>query len=100
MELKKIQMKKKSETKAVREFNKWHNNRLNDIVEFDNNIFEANLNDVKHLSKEKLEYAICRFIPEIKKLKSNDDYPGKTLYEMCVAIQKYQRQKLETSRWP
>ena len=92
MELKKVQMKKRSETKmmwAVRAFNECRNNRLNDILAFDNNIFEANLNDVEHLTKEKLEYGMCRFIPEVRKLKSGDDYPGKTLYEMCVAIQKF-----------
>ena len=92
MELKKVQMKKRSEYKmmwAVRAFNEWHSNRLNDIINFDNKIFDANLADVEKLSKENFEYAMCRFIPEVRKLKSGDDYPGKTLYEMCVAIQKY-----------
>ena len=36
-----------------------------------------------------MEYALCRFIPEVRKLKSGDDYLGKTLYEMVVAIQKF-----------
>ena len=92
MELKKVQMKKRSEYKmmwAVRAFKEWRMNRLNDIMNFDNTIFGANLDDMPSLTKEKLEYAMCHFISEVRKLKSGDDYPGKTLYEMCVVIQKY-----------
>ena len=92
MELKTVQLKKRTEYKmmwGVRAFNEWRTNRLNDIVNFDNKIFEANLNDIANLSKENLEYALCRFIPEVRKLKTGDDYPGKTLYEMIVSIQKF-----------
>ena len=74
---------------AVRAFQDWRNSRLSDIENFDNVIFEANLNNVQGLSKEVFEYAMIRFIPEVTKLKTGEDYPGKTLYEMCVAIQKY-----------
>ena len=74
---------------AVRAFKEWRMNRLNDIMQFDNAIFAANLDEIESLSKENLEYTMCRFIPEVTKLKSGKDYPGKTLYEMCVAIQKY-----------
>ena len=91
-QLKKFQMKKRSEIKmmwAVRAFQDWRNSRLSDIENFDNVIFEANLNNVQGLSKEVFEYAMIRFIPEVTKLKTGEDYPGKTLYEMCVAIQKY-----------
>ena len=91
-DLKKVQMKKRSEYKmnwAVRAYNEWRSNRLNDIINFDNKIFAANLSDIVNLTKENLEYAMCRFIPEVRKLNSGNDYPGKTLYEMCVAIQKY-----------
>ena len=91
-QLKQVQMKKRSEYKmmwAVRAYNEWRNNRLNDIMNFDNKIFEANLNNIDNLTKEQLEYGLVRFIPEVRKLKSGDDYPGKTLYEMCVAIQKF-----------
>ena len=100
MELKQVQLKKRTEFKmmwAIRAFNEWHTNRLNDIENFDNKIFEANLSDVDKLSKESFEYAMCHFIPEVRKLKSGDDYPGKTLYEMCVAIQKYVN--LNGKRW-
>ena len=96
MELKKVQMKRRSELKmmwAVRAFKEWQNNRLNDIEKFDIMIFEANLDSIENLTKETLEYALCRFVLEVTKLKSGDDYPGKTLYEMVVAIQKFVNMK-------
>ena len=85
-------MKKRSQSKmmwAVRAYNDWRNSRLSDNNIFDINIFDANLDNLANLMKENLEYAMCRFIPEVRKLKDGDNYPGKTLYEMCVAIQKY-----------
>ena len=36
-----------------------------------------------------LNHALCRFIPEVTKSKGEGPYPGKTLYQMVVAIQKY-----------
>ena len=32
---------------------------------------------------------MCRFIPEATKQSSEGPYPGKTLYQLVVAIQKY-----------
>ena len=58
-------------------------NRLNDIVNFDNVIFEANLENVDQLSKESLEYSLCRFIPEVTKIKDGSDFPGKNTMK-CV----------------
>ena len=65
---------------AVRAYNDWRKSRLNDIVNFDNNIYEADLSKVENLTKEKLEYAMCHFISEVRKLKTGDNYPGRTLY--------------------
>ena len=90
--LKTKQMKKRSETKmlwAVRAYNEWRENRLSDDASFDIHIFDANLNDLLNLSKENLKYCMCRLIPEVRKIKHGSDYPGKTLYEMCVAVQKF-----------
>ena len=56
MQLKTKHMKKRSETKmmwAVRAYNEWRNTRLNDIINFDNNIFEADLNNLSMLTKRK-----------------------------------------------
>ena len=52
-------------------------------------IFDGNLDDVKGLRKDSLAYSLCRFIPEVTKLKDGNDYPGKTLYEMMLSIQKH-----------
>ena len=32
---------------------------------------------------------MCRFIPEVMKQKGSGPYPGKTLYQLVVTIQKY-----------
>ena len=54
---------------------------------------EVDLDVVGSITKENLCYALCRFIPEITKKKDGTPYPGKTLYEMIVCIQKYLNQK-------
>ena len=41
------------------------------------------------LDKVKFEFALCRFICEVKKSKEEGDYPGCTLYQMTCAIQNY-----------
>ena len=41
------------------------------------------------LDKSNLEFALCKFIAEVTKVKDGSDYPGKTLYQMCVSIQKH-----------
>ena len=48
-----------------------------------------NLNDLESLTKENLQHALCRFIPEATKSRGEGPYPGATLYQMIVAIQKY-----------
>ena len=52
-------------------------------------IYYADLNKLEELSRENLEHALCGFIPEVTKVKGDGPYPGKTLYQMIVAIQKY-----------
>ena len=91
-QLKKKTIKKRSLNKmmwGVRAYNAWRENRLTDFVNYDCTIFEVNLSEVSTLTKKKLEYAMCRFIPEVTKVKDNTDYPGRTLYQMCVSIQRY-----------
>ena len=59
------------------------------MVNYDDTIFMANLDDVINLNKNDFEYAMCRFIPEVKKKKGEGQFPGRMLYELCVAIQSY-----------
>ena len=77
---------------SVRAYNDWRMNRFTDIDNFDNKIFNANLENLKELSRDDFEYAMCRFIAEVRKLKSGKDYPGKILYQMSFSIQKYLNQ--------
>ena len=52
-------------------------------------ILRFDLNEVNNLNKIDFEYAMCKFIAEVVKVKGGDDYPGRTLYQLCVAIQKF-----------
>ena len=90
-ELKKIKLKKRSESKvkwAVNAFNDWRQARLG-VGEIDETILNTDLSDFENLTQEKLEYCLVRFIPEVTKSKGEGEYPGKTLYQMVVALQKY-----------
>ena len=73
----------------VRAYNEWRLQRLSNVVNFDVNIFEVNLDDISKLDKNAFIHALCNFIPEVTKVKDGSDYPGKTLYEMVTSIQKY-----------
>ena len=74
---------------AVRAFNEWRATRLQDGEAFDQFVFDSNLCDLKNLRPNALCHALCRFIPEVTKVKEGGEYPGKTLYEMIISIQKY-----------
>ena len=76
---------------GVKAYKEWRTSRINDIVNFDIKIFDADLDKVDVLTKENFAYALCSFIPEVTKL-DGSDYPGKTLYEMLMLIQKFLHQ--------
>ena len=50
---------------------------------------KSDLTNVKSVDKKAFINSMCRFIPEVLKVKDGSDYPGKTLYEMVTSIQKY-----------
>ena len=52
-------------------------------------IFDANVNDVKSLTKASLNEALCYFIPEVTKSKGQGMYPGRTLYQLVIGIKKH-----------
>ena len=90
-ELQQIRLKKKTEAKvnwAVTAYNDWRNERLHNF-NYDVGIYYADLNTLETLEKSNLEHALCRFIPEVTRVKGDGPYPGKMLYQMIVAIQKY-----------
>ena len=91
-ELKEEKMKKRSFSKlkwGVTAYREWHEYRLDSVVGYDDVIFRANLDDLTTLDKNDFEYAMCRFIPEVKKKKGEWEFPGRTLYQLCIAIQSY-----------
>ena len=73
---------------AVTAYVDWRNECLHNF-NYDVGIYYADLLDLKSLTKENLQHALCRFIPEVTKKKGDGLFPGKTLYQMVVAIQKY-----------
>ena len=60
---------------------------LADINNYDEQIFNANLKSLETLQKSDFSHALCHFIPKITKAKDGTEYPGKTLYELVIAIQ-------------
>ena len=90
-ELKQVQLKKKTEAKvnwAVTAYNEWRDERLR-TFKYDPGIYFADLRNLESLEKENLQHALCHFIPEVTKVRGEDPYPGSTLYQMIVSIQKY-----------
>ena len=91
-DLKTSKIKKRSYNKmlwGLRAFNEWRSCKLSNQVTYDILIDEANLDNLPELRKDIFIYVISRFIPEVVKVKDGSDYPGKTLYEIVVSIQRY-----------
>ena len=90
-ELQQVKLKKTVESKcnwAVTAYVDWRNERLR-TFNYDFCIYEADLLNFDTLTKETLNHSLCRFVPEVTKTRGDGPYPGKTLYQMVVAIQKY-----------
>ena len=90
-ELQQITLKPKSESKVnwgVNAYNEWRMFRL-ETFNYDFAIYNADLNDLSNLRRDNFCHALCRFVPEVTKKKGGGPYPGRTLYQMLSAIQKY-----------
>ena len=66
----------------------WGEERLISF-KYDVGIYFADILDLENLTKENLQHALCYFIPEVTKVKGEGPYPGKTLYQLIVVLQKY-----------
>ena len=75
---------------AVKLYNDWHSMRSSQIG-CDLRIVEADFTDMRTMTKDNLEYSLCRFICEVKKVKDNADFPGRTLYQIMCCIQNFLR---------
>ena len=90
-DLMQIKLKKKTEAKvdwAVSAYNDWRDTRLSSF-QYDAPIYFADLLNIEGLEKGNLNHALCRFIPEVTKKRGDGPFPGATLYQMIIAIQKY-----------
>ena len=56
---------------------------------YDPGIYFADLRNLETLEKHNLQHALCHFIPEVTKVRGDGPYPGTTLCQMIVSIQKY-----------
>ena len=89
--LKQVKLKKNSEAKvdwAVSAYIDWRDEHLTNF-HYDAPIYFANLLELETLEKNNLNHALCRFIPEVTRKRGEGPYPGATLYQMIVAIQRY-----------
>ena len=89
--LKQIKLKKSCESKldwAVTAYCDWRNDRL-ERYDYDSAIYFADLLDLEKLQKDNLNHALCRFVSEVTRKRGTGPFPGATLYQMVVAIQKY-----------
>ena len=75
---------------VVNNYNMWREMRLEEQP-FDQKICRADLNKIETLTKDDFEYSMCRFICEVKKVRQEGDYPGRTLYQMVCSIQNHLR---------
>ena len=90
-ELKTVQFKKRTFSKmkwGVHAYNQWRVQKLSDVNNYDEKVFESNLEKPNRLMKDAFRHALCMFIPEVMKIKDGSDYPG-IIYEMVTYIQKY-----------
>ena len=91
-ELEKNKLKKCTFAKmqwAVRAYKDWRNNILADPVTYDYRIYKSDIEITDKLHKQNFEFSMCKFIGEVTKIKDGSGYPGRTLYQMCVSIQKH-----------
>ena len=91
MELKQEQLKKRTFSKvqwAVNAFQDWRSAQMESPDTFDVRIYETDLERIELLEKDSFEFSMCKFIAEVRKL-DGSKYPGSTLYQLVVSIQKH-----------
>ena len=89
-DLKEITVKRSTGPKlswAVTAFDDWRNERL-ETLQYDYSIYSSDIHQLDHLTKPEFAQTLCCFILEVRK-KSGEHYPGKTLYQMIIALQSY-----------
>ena len=75
---------------AVKLFKDWHEMQMSHGV-CDLEIVNSNLENAHQIEKSDFEFALCRFICEVKKTREDGDFPGRTLYQIVCSLQNYLR---------
>ena len=89
--LKQIKLKKSCESKvdwAVTAYIDWRNERL-ETYRYDPAIYFADITNLDTLEMVNFNHALCRFVPEVKRKRGEGLFPGATLYQLIVALQKF-----------
>ena len=84
IQLKKNRLKRHTFAKvqwAVRAYCEWRNSILSDPVTYDYRVYVSDIKNPGSLDRSNLEFALCKFIAEVTKIKDGSDYPGCTLYQ-------------------
>ena len=68
-------------------YNDWRDERLA-TLQYNYSIHSSDLRSLEKLTKPEFAESLCLFIPEVRK-RSGEHYPGKTLYQMVIAIQSF-----------
>ena len=89
-ELKEITVKKNTGRKlnwAICAYNDWRDERLS-TLQYNYSIYSSDLRQLDKLTRPEFAESLCVFIPEVRK-RSGEHFPGKTLYQLIIAIQSY-----------
>ena len=77
---------------GVRAYNDWRDDKIRDSENCYPFIVRSDLKNLESLEVNDFCESLCMFTPQVTKVKTGKDYPGKTLYEMIVSIQKFLNQ--------
>ena len=64
---------------AVKAYSDWRMAKISSNESYDVKVDQANLEKLGDLTKSNLIWSLCKFIPEVTKIKDSSDYPGKIL---------------------
>ena len=74
---------------GIKAYNDWRSVKLSFSDTYDVRILRSDVSDVQNLNKDDFEYSICRFLAGVVKVKDGSEYPGHTLFQLVVSIQKH-----------
>ena len=96
-ELKQEKLKRRTYSKvqwAVKAYEEWRRNLLSSAQMFDLRVYETDLARVELLERDSFEYAMCKFLAEVRKV-DGSEYPG----QYFVSISSLHTEAFECERY-